>query len=47
MAKVEIGPLAARAGLITAAIERLTPRSLAARMPRPVDSRGGASSPRE
>jgi hypothetical protein len=47
MTKVEIGPLAARAGLITAAIERLTPRSLAARMPRPVDSRGGASSPRE
>jgi len=28
MAKVEIGPLAARAGLIAAAIDRLTPRAL-------------------
>ncbi|HUZ91434.1 MAG TPA: hypothetical protein VMU78_05990, partial [Methylocella sp.] len=47
MAKVEIGPLAARAGLIAAAIDRLTPRTLAAGMPRPGDQRGGASGPRE
>lgn len=34
MAKVEIGPLAARAGLITAAIDRLVPRSVAVETPR-------------
>jgi hypothetical protein len=36
MTKVEIGPLATRAGLIAAAIDRLIPRGLAAEMPRPV-----------
>jgi hypothetical protein len=42
MAKVEIGPLAARTGLIAAAIDRLMPRSLAAGMPRPGDPRGAS-----
>lgn len=37
MAKVEIGPMAARTGLITAAIDRLTPRNLAVGMPRQGD----------
>ena len=45
MAKVEIGPLAARAGLIAAAIDRLTPRSLAAGTPSPGDSRALGTSP--
>jgi hypothetical protein len=47
MAKVEIGPLAARAELIAAAIDRLTPRSLTAGMPRPGDRHAGASGFRE
>ena len=45
MAKVEIGPLAARAGLIAAAIDRLTPRSLAAGTPSPGNSRALGTSP--
>jgi hypothetical protein len=47
MAKVEIGPLATRAGLIAAAIDRLTPRSLAAGTPSPGDSRAVGTHPRE
>jgi hypothetical protein len=47
MAKVEIGPWAAQARLIAAAIDHLTPRSVATGSPRPVDSHGGASNPRE
>ncbi|HUI20822.1 MAG TPA: hypothetical protein VLZ74_07230 [Methylocella sp.] len=43
MARVEIGPMAARAGLIAAAIDRLAPRSLAAGVPRLDDSQKGAS----
>jgi len=47
MAKVEIGPLATRAGLIAAAIDRLTPRSLAAGTPSPGDSHAVGTRPRE
>ncbi len=45
MAKVEIGPLATRTGLIAAAIDRLTPRSLVAGTTRPGDSRALGTSP--
>jgi hypothetical protein len=47
MAKVEIGPLATRAGLIAAAIDRLTPRSLAAGTPSPGESHAVGTHPRE
>jgi hypothetical protein len=47
MAKVEIGPLATRAGLIAAAIDRLTPRSLAAGTPSSGDSHAVGTHPRE
>jgi hypothetical protein len=43
MAKVEIGPMTARASLIAAAIERLSPRSVAAGTPPPAGPLGGAS----
>jgi hypothetical protein len=42
MAKVEIGPWAAQAGLITAAIDRLAPRSVAAGLPQPDDGRAAS-----
>jgi hypothetical protein len=44
MAKVEIGPWAAQAGLIAAAIDRLMPRNVATGLPRP-DSGRAASRP--
>jgi hypothetical protein len=44
MAKVEIGPWAAHAGLIAAAIDRLTPRNVATVLPRP-DNGSAASRP--
>ena len=47
MAKVEIGPLATHAGLIAAAIDRLTPRSLAAGTPSFGDSHAVGTRPRE
>src|SRR5450631_1549477 len=46
MAKVEIGPWAAQAGLIAAAIDRLIPRSIAAGMRQPGGAHA-ASRPRE
>jgi hypothetical protein len=42
MAKVEIGPWAAHAGLIAAAIDRLTPRNVATGLPHPYN--GSAAS---
>jgi hypothetical protein len=47
MAKVEIGPWAAQARLIAAAIDRLIPRSVAAGMPQPGDAHGVVTRPRE